>query len=110
MRCGVARQTPAPLLHVAALRSGRLCACSGASCLGIGETIEPAGVGELRWRPRVTAGGEGQMMRLGAAGTRAAAGGPPRPRTSPGGRGRELGAARPLPDRTRLLTLTRPGA
>src|SRR5258708_21172411 len=99
MRCGVARQTPAPLLHVAALRSGRLCACSGASCLGIGETIEPAGVGELRWRPRVTAGGEGQMMRLGAAGTREAAGGLPRPRTSPVRRAGDVAPARRLPER-----------
>ena len=39
---------------------------------GIGETIEPAGVGALRRWPCVTAAG-GQMMRPGAADTREAA-------------------------------------
>jgi predicted ATPase/DNA-binding CsgD family transcriptional regulator len=49
------------------------------------------------------------MMRLGAEGTREAAGRVPRPRTSFVGRERELGSARRLFDRTRLLTLTGPG-
>jgi predicted ATPase/DNA-binding CsgD family transcriptional regulator len=49
------------------------------------------------------------MMRLGAAGTREAAGRVPRPRTSFVGRDRELGAARRLLGCTRLLTLTGPG-
>src|SRR5262252_5291214 len=61
-----------------------------------------------RWWPCVTAGG-GQMIRLGAADTREAAGRVPRPRTSFVGRERELGSARRLLDCTRLLALTGPG-
>ena len=48
-------------------------------------------------------------MRLGAPDTREAAGRLPRPRTSFVGRERELGSARHLLARARLLTLTGPG-
>jgi predicted ATPase len=75
-------------------------------------SVRPSNLGasaHLAGGPCVTAPGGGQVMRLGAADTREAAGHVPRPRTIFIGRERELGSACRLLGCTRLLTLTGPG-